>query len=240
MSDNPTSGSSGPPLAISRRHFVIGGALAVTSGVAYARQPKVVSGPVDGKKFESWVPNTVGAWRMVSSSGVVLPPPDAMSDRLYDNLVTRVYAADGLPPVMLLIAYNNEQDGVLQLHRPEICYPVGGYKLSPTQISPLIIDGVKVPGSEFTATGVERTEQVLYYTRLGKDFPVSWVEQRTSVFKANLEGEIPDGLLVRFSLVGMEAAEARTMLTRFADKFVDVSPAPLRKILVGPAQSNNS
>src|SRR3546814_5133423 len=30
-------------------------------------------------------------WRFQQSSGLVLPPEDALSDRLYDNLVTKVY-----------------------------------------------------------------------------------------------------------------------------------------------------
>ena len=129
----PKSISDAAPSLLSRRQALIGLALAASSGIAFARQPRSQAAVIPTKKFETWVPQRVDAWTVAGTSGVVLPPPDALRDRLYDNLVTRVYESPVSPPVMLLLAYNNLQDGVVQVHRPEVCYPVGGYELSETQ-----------------------------------------------------------------------------------------------------------
>lgn len=218
--------------AVSRRTLLIGGVLAAASGVAYARQPQIAARPVPAKRFESWVPKRFGPWSEVSTSGVVLPPPDTLRDRLYDNLVTRVYQAEGRDPVMFLTAYNNAQDGVLQVHRPEVCYPVGGYTLTETQGVPLATDGRVVPANFFTATGPDRVEQVLYFTRLGDAYPRSWAEQRLSVIRANLAGRIPDGIMLRVSVLGTNAPLALKELQQFTDQFIDAAAPPLRQLLL--------
>ena len=203
------------------------------SGLALARMPTAQAAPIAKQRFDEWVPDMVGPWRFATVSGVVLPPPDALSDRLYDNIAARVYEAPELPSMMLMIAYNNVQDGVLQVHRPEICYPVGGYELTPTREYRLSIRNRAVPANVFAASGPDRTEQILYWTRLGDDFPRTWFEQRMAVARANVAGRIPDGELVRFSLLGNDPVTALPLLEDFARKFLDSSPPRLRDILIG-------
>ena len=217
---------------ISRRHAMIGGALAASSALAIARQPTRHAPRIPRQRFESWVPTRFDTWSMVGSSGLVLPPPDALSDRLYDNLITRVYDADSKGSVMMLLAYNNLQDGVVQLHRPEVCYPVGGFALSATEQVSIGVGGSAIPANFFTAVGPGRTEQVLYFTRLGGAYPRTWAEQRWAVVKANLRKRIPDGLLMRVSLLGPSPVEALRILSGFAASFVAASPQPLRNLLV--------
>jgi EpsI family protein len=228
--DEARAGTSG--IAFTRRAFVIGGALAASAGVAYARQPEVAAPQVKTEEFEDWVPDNVGPWAVVSASGVVLPPPDTLRDRLYDNLATGVYAAPDAPIVMMLTAYNNEQDGVLQVHRPEVCYPVGGYDLTETEKVPLQAAGRTIPANFFTASAPNRIEHVLYYTRLGGAYPRSWAEQRIAVVRANLAGNIPDGILMRVSTIGPDRADALPALRRFADMFVSAAPPPLQRLLI--------
>lgn len=221
----------GPFQRLSRRHFIIGGAMVATSAVAYARQPEVYMPVVDSEAFERWVPKKFGQWSLVGSSGVVLPPPDALSDRLYDSLVTRVYAS-GDSYVMMLIAYNNRQDGMLQVHRPEVCYPVGGYVLTETQPIPVRVLGRQVPSNVFTATGPDRTEQVVYFTRLGDAYPRSWAEQRLAVMEENLAGRIPDGIMLRASMLSNRREESVATLRRFIGEFAEAAVPPLQKLLV--------
>lgn len=218
--------------SVSRRTLLIGGVLAAASGVAYARQPEVAARPVPAKRFDSWVPKRFGPWSEVATSGVVLPPPDTLRDRLYDNLVTRVYQAPGREPVMFLMAYNNAQDGVLQVHRPEVCYPVGGYTLTDTREVPLPTGGQVIPANFFTATGPDRVEQVFYFTRLGDAYPRNWAEQRLTVIRANLAGRIPDGIMLRVSVLGTDAPVALRGLQQFADQFIEASAPPLRRLLL--------
>ena len=215
------------------RRALIGGILACASGVAYARQPQIAAPILKKATFEKLVPGSFGTWTLFSDGTVVLPPPDTLRDRLYDNLVTRVYQTPGEPSVMVLLAYNNAQDGVLQVHRPEVCYPVGGFQLSPTLEVPIPLNGTSIPANIFTAEAPGRIEQVMYFTRLGTAFPRSWFEQRMSVIKANLAGDIPDGMLMRISVVGIDQQRAAPILSEFAREFINASPRHLQKLLVG-------
>ena len=220
---------------LSRRNALIGGVLACASGFAFLRQPAVANPIISEAAFEKWVPDSFGRWSSMPQAGVVLPPPDSLRDRLYDNLVTRVYAASGAPSVMMLLAYNNAQDGVLQVHRPEVCYPVGGFKLSDTQQVDVDIGGKVIPANFFTATGPDRLEQVQYFTRLGDAFPRSWTEQRLAVIRANLAGNIPDGMMMRVSALGIGAKEAETLLDGFSRDFIANANRKLQRLLLGAA-----
>lgn len=218
--------------ALSRRNLLIGGILLSASGIAYARQPEIAAPKIDTKLFRSLVPSQIGPWTASEVSDVILPPPDALRDRIYDNLVTRTYTAPGRDPVMMLIAYNNQQDGMLQVHRPEVCYPVGGFQLSDTQPVTFASPRGPIPANFFTAVGIDRTEQVAYFTRLGTAYPRTWAQQRLAVMRANLEGDIPDGMMLRVSLLGDNPAVALRELSGFANAFIAASPPRLRNLLL--------
>lgn len=229
MSDNPHIRAG-----VTRRGFVMGAALAGASGIAYARLPQPTKSPVKTEALEQAVPDRMGPWQFATESGLVLPPSDALTDRLYDNLITRVYTSSEQPDVMLLIAYNNMQDGVVQVHRPEICYPAGGYHISPTMpISIARMRGKPIPANTFTATGPNNTEQVLYWTRMGDSFPRSWAEQRLVVARSNIAGVIPDGALVRVSLIAEDREVAFRHLKRFVSVMEYSAPPLLRRVLTG-------
>jgi EpsI family protein len=121
---------------------------------------------------------------------------------------------------------------VVQVHRPEVCYPVGGFELSETRKVSLAVLGKEIPANLFTADGPGRTEQVLYFTRLGGSYPRSWAEQRWTVAQANLAGRIPDGMMMRVSLLGRDQAAAFKTLSQFASQFIVASPRGLQKLLV--------
>jgi EpsI family protein len=231
MTDDPSLPKR--TIKFSRRDFVVGATLAGASAVGYAAQPKVANPRIANSKFDSWIPQRFGPWSVLGTSGVVLPPPDALSDRLYDNLVTRVYSGPGGAAVMMLIAYNYKQDGVLQLHRPEFCYPAGGFQLSSTMpVTLALARGREIPASAFTAVSPVQTEQVLYFTRLGTSFPRSWLDQRASVLWANLHGQIPDGAMMRVSLLDTDQRRALEVLRGFLAAFFEGTPAALHHMLI--------
>lgn len=220
---------------LSRRKMLVGLGMVAASATAFARTPVPNNPKLPKAKFEELIPDAVGPWKFATTSGVVLPPPDALSDRLYDNLVTRIYSDPADRVVMFLAAYNNRQDGVLQIHRPEICYPAGGFDLSPTRPTEIrLATGLTLPGSSFLATARNREETVLYWTRVGSEFPQRWSQQRLAVITANLGGVIPDGLLFRVSTFGGDMGRELAMLEDFTRQFVEASPEQLRSVMLGP------
>jgi len=150
--------------------------------------------------------------------------------------VARAYTSPDEPPVMLLMAYGSSQGGMLQIHRPEICYPASGFRLSETKITSIPINnGHEVPVRGFTARSDTRLEQVLYWTRIGDLVPTSWTGQRLAVIRNNLAGSVPDGLLVRLSTVSPDAAQSQAILKRFAAMMLDAMPIGTRRQLIGAA-----
>lgn len=232
MSDSETRTGG---INVNRRAFVVGGAMLAAAGSAAARIPQPNSPAFNEDKFKAMVPNTIGEWRFQQASGLVLPPEDALSARLYDNLVTRIYANSSGQAMMLLIAYKNFQNGVLQIHRPEICYPAGGYKLTETAAGEIPIGAAEpLPVNSFSANGNERDEQVLYWTRIGERFPVRWIEQRMAVLRSNMAQINPDGMLARVSMANDDMAESKPLMTKFIAELRAASPPPMRRILFGP------
>lgn len=222
-----------PEAGLTRRHMLMGAALATASAAAFVREPRVTKTPLKAGELERLIPVRIGQWDFETRSGLVLPPDDPLSKSLYSDVLTRVYVSANRPPVMLLIAYSNTQNGMLQVHRPEVCYPAGGYTLSETQTKALdVAPQIHIPARFFSAESASRTEQVMYWTRIGTESPTSWIDQRAAVVRANLKRVIPDGILVRTSTVLADYASAEPVLKEFVSAMIhELSPSG-RKLLV--------
>lgn len=220
------------PLLGTRREILMGAALLGAAALAYARKPREHEQWLGTAKLDTLVPGAFAGWRYQTSSGLVLPPPDQLRDAIYSELLTRTYMREDGTGVMLLIAYSKAQDGVLQVHRPEVCYPASGYTL--TRVDPAQIHlarNLEVSGRYIVAENEARREQLIYWTRLGSHFPTRWAEQRLAVIRENLAGIIPDGVLVRISSVA--PGDALPLLEGFAASMFASVNAQMRRVLVG-------
>lgn len=220
----------------SRRDLLLGTALLATAGIAFARLPRtpIVALPAGGVKQS--MPERVGAWHHAEDTNFVLPPSDEQAAALvYEEQLTWAYENGVDPTVMLLIAYDRTQSGLLQIHRPESCYPGSGFTLSPTRAIDLpLTPGVIAHANFLTATREDRIEQLLYWTRLGDSFPRDWHAQRRAVAYQNLRGYVPDGALVRVSMITPDADLALRQLSRFAATLFASASDAGRRLLAGP------
>ena len=218
---------------LTRRKFALGIAFASVASVAAARKP---SKPVDylGKaKLEKVLPDKVGQWTFVSNSGLVVPPEDQLSRALYSQLLTRVYADPAGNQIMLLIAQSGSQTGILQIHRPEFCYTAGGYQLSPSTLHTIALPGAELPALSISATREGRTEQIVYWTRVGDHLPLSWTQQRLAIAMDNLRGFIPDAVMVRVSQYGNDKGEALGSIDQFIRDLMSSLSPQIRRVLIG-------
>lgn len=220
--------------SLNRRQMVFGAAFLGAAAVAAARQPRSVIDLLGDRKLENVIPQQVGPWSFHSKSGLVIPPQDQLSDQLYAQLLTRVYTNPDSPPIMLLVAQGGGQTGVLQVHRPEVCYPAGGFVLMNQSKHQVGFSRESLDTVAFTAAADSRVEQLIYWTRVGRELPDSWAEQRWAVAEANLKGQVPDAVLVRISTISPDRKESLALLDSFTRTLLEtVSPAT-RKFLVGP------
>ncbi len=231
MNDGPRTNQ-----LLTRRAMIAGGMLAGASVIANSRRPDIPFRMIQGAKIDPLFPTKVGNWEFTTVNGLVLPPADQMRDRLYNAILTRYYASPTNLPVMMLIAYNGKQDGMLQVHRPETCYPAAGYDLLKEEIIPLDAGGgLSVPGHYISARSTSRHEQLIYWTRIGNDFPVQWWAQHWAVAKENLKGRIPDGVLIRFSTAAPDDATAIRTLKRFIPEMIAELSPTARRLIFGEA-----
>lgn len=223
-----------PVPGVNRRGLLIGGAMALTSAAAWGVQPRRAEHRLANRKLGSLIARQIGPWTVTSPGGVIVATEEVEDTDGYDQLLTRVYAAPGLPTVMLLIAYGSTQGGSLQLHRPETCYPGQGFKLRAFDDPDLpLAPGRVVQAREFTATRDERNERVLYWTRIANNFPRNTGQEYATIIRSVLTGTVPDGILVRVSTIGPDDRAATPELTRFAHAMIESASPAGRQVLIG-------
>lgn len=216
---------------LDRRGLLIGSGLTALAGLSYWRAPKAITAPLPEGQFSAAIPAQVDGWRSRASAEVVLPPQDD-SNKLYENLETRIYEGPGLPAIMLLIAYSSVQQNDIQVHRPEVCYPASGYPIISSRHRKLELGGKRVEAMELEADRGGLVEKIVYWVRVGGEFPVDWSSQRLSMAKANLQGQVPDGVLFRASAIEGPGEDVSKKLHNFIAGFVaQLSPMMRRKII---------
>jgi EpsI family protein len=190
-------------MQLDRRDLLAGLACAGALGAAEWLRPreKVIFMPPGGK-LTDLVPASFGPWLRGGDADIVVPRTEgSLATRLYGDQLARIYhQADlAIAPMMLSIAYGYQQSDALQLHRPESCYPAVGFTIGDVRMVDLPAPGGAIRAVALTARMRDRIEDIVYWSRLGRDFPRSQAEQRRVRFSNALAGEVPDGVLVRAS-----------------------------------------
>ncbi|MFY9328513.1 MAG: exosortase C-terminal domain/associated protein EpsI [Georgfuchsia sp.] len=74
--------------------------------------------------LENMIPKAFGDWREEPQKNVqvVNPQTQALLNKLYSQIVSRVYVNPEGYRIMLSVAYGSDQRGSLQAHKPEVCY----------------------------------------------------------------------------------------------------------------------
>jgi len=211
-----------------RRQVVLGGMLLTAGAGAAILRAQQRSNRGADISLNRVVPRQIGPYRFASATGLIVPSREETSTPIYDDVLTRVYVADKLLPLMLLIAYGSAQNADLALHRPEACYPSAGYQLG--RASLLSLAGV--PGemaSALTATRSGHDEQLYYWSRIGRSFPATRFQEKWAVLRANLWNEKPDGVLVRLSIRSPDREAAMKQMMAFNHMLLTaMSPAAVR------------
>lgn len=221
----------------SRRDMLLGGLMVGVAGVTWARLPNHSLAATNGESLDGILPPSVGDWRSIEGDGLVVPPEqEARADAVYSYVLTNTYQRGSAPPVMLLIAYDMRQSGMLQIHRPEACYPAQGFTLSAEHMVAMNLGGTAIDARFLTAVNGQREEQILYWTRIACSFPTSYDGQRSAVVGYNLRKQIPDGALVRISMIDPDAARAKAALLDFAHTLYGGAGKLGRGLLAGPCQ----
>ncbi|HEY0648187.1 exosortase C-terminal domain/associated protein EpsI [Phenylobacterium sp.] len=221
-------------MSLRRRDLVLAGLGVVALGTAEVLRPRKRLVLLKNGTIAEAIPPQFGNW--ISNNADLVSPEQAgrLAKTLYSETVGRAYdnTADG-STVLILAAYGDTQSDLLQLHRPESCYPAVGYSLALSQ--PTTVDiggGQKLPGRRVIAKIEERVENIIYWTRLGERLPQGGGEQRDARLANAMDGFVADGILVRCSVVG-ESEQAFATLERFIPEMLRSVRTDLRPALIG-------
>lgn len=218
-----------------RRRDVVLAALGVGSlGIAEALRPRRKLVLLKGGTLNDAIPAEFGSWASETADLVSPEQAGRLANALYSEMTARsYYNRDTGEQVMMLLAYGDTQSDLLQLHRPESCYPAVGFTLELSQPADVAVgDGVSIPGRRVIATLQDRRESILYWTRLGERLPRSGSDQRTARLLNAMDGYVADGILARFSALG-EQDVAFKALERFIGELLHATPRDKLPALVG-------
>jgi EpsI family protein len=183
------------------------------------------------------VPAAFGTWHVDTHNvgGIVNPQTEAILDRLYSQLLDRIYVDIAGHRIMLSIAYGQDQaDDSVQLHYPEVCYPAQGFQLKANRKDVVAVSqgNIRVRRLE-TQFGESRFEPVTYWTIIGDQQSLGGWDRKVAEIRHGLRGEIVDGLLFRVSSIDRDAAAGFRVQDAFIRDIVAAMTPGARRQLAG-------
>lgn len=225
---------------IDRRELLFGGACVAALGTGLALRPRKLKSLLHDEEIGTIIPRHFGPWSSHDGGDIVTPKtPGSLADRLYSQTVTRTYVnKTNNMVVMLLIAYGQSQSDLLQLHRPESCYPAIGFTISGQKSTDIQVPGaVPLPATALTASNGGRIEDIVYWTRLAEYFPRTAGEQRSDRLKTAMSGIIGDGVLVRASAIRMDSPAQYGEIEQFLTSLIAGMAPDKRNVLIGTGRA---
>ena len=226
---------------IARRDLLLGGLCVGAAVAGTALKPRREVRLLASGKLADVVPKAFGDWRSEDvGDPYAVNGEGTLSAKLYNELLVRQYInlKTGVGVVMLM-AYGGRQSDELQLHRPEVCYPAFGFDVTRNEPTSLKISNfVSVPARRLAAEAEGRIESVIYWSRMGELLPQDGGQQRSARLKIAMQGIIPDGLLSRFSMTGVDPAQDWPAISRFVVELIAAVPAARRNVLIGSERAN--
>ena len=222
---------------------VLAAAMVSASALTGALTPTVkLAEQQDKFQLETMIPSAFGQWQ-VDAAIVPLqadPEQQALLERIYDQTLSRTYVNRDGRRVMLSIAYGGDQSRALQIHLPEVCYVAQGFDMLDARDDTLDTGHGMVPVKRLVARQNARNEPITYWITVGDKATKPGIEQKLQRFAYGLSGKIPDGMLVRVSTIGADAAAAYQVQDRFIKDMLGVVDGRDRRRLMGAASAERT
>lgn len=221
------------------RNFLLLILMLAASGFALALRPTQKIAQQSAIDLETMIPRAFGDWREEQQNAVSMvdPQQQEMVDKIYTQTLNRTYVDTHGYRIMLAIAYGDDQRDSMQIHYPEVCYPAQGFSLEAKDAGNLTTASGLIPVTRILTSLGQRTEPVTYWTTIGDRVFQGGLQKKLAEMRYGLNGEIPDGMLIRISSIDPETAHAYEMQTRFADQMFGALTPKNRQKLYGNLRS---
>ena len=183
--------------------------------------------------LEQMIPKQFGDWTEEPQryAQVVNPQTQELLDKLYSQILSRVYINSAGYRIMLSLAYGTNQRGSLQAHKPEVCYPAQGFAIDKNAPAQLESPFGPIPVRRLMSHLGARYEPVTYWFTVGDTAIQGATQKKLVELRFGLTGRIPDGLLYRVSSVDRDEARAYGMQDDFTTQLLKaVAPADRKRL----------
>lgn len=223
-------------MKFARRTILLAGLMVAASLSAKILTPtEFVAKARSGESLKQLVPTEFGEWKEDKTTIplTVDPSVEAQLASVYSETLSRTYVNAQGQRVMLSLAYGNDQRGEGRAHYPEICYPAQGFQIKEKQRSTASIGGIQIPVIRLLAIHGQRVEPISYWVVVGDELVTSALEHKAAILRYGLNGQIPDGLLIRISSISSGPASAFELQDQFATAMVGGLQPQQRSRLLG-------
>lgn len=221
-----------------RLAFVIAALMCGASiGAVVARPSAKETGSGPAISLEAMVPKEFGDWREEPQRTlqVVNPQSRELLDKVYSQILERIYVNGDGYRIMLSLAYASDQRN-FRAHYPEACYTAAGFTLHRKELTQLTTPFGEIPVGRLFMTRGPREEPLTFWLLIGDKAMLGW-QSRLVELGYTLTGQVPDGLLFRVSSIDPNQSRANQMQDEFINQLLRaVSPAE-RKQLIGSSDS---
>jgi exosortase B len=223
--------------AVSWKAWGLALSLALTSVLSAALVPKLQPVAIERASvpLEQLFPAQFGPWRLDPAAAALIRPAFEQAKQLqtYDQVLERTYMDDAGRRVMLSVAYGRQQSVGLQMHRPEVCYKAGGFKVQGLTHGELALGGHELAVTRLMASMEGRAEPITYWRLLGDDVVADETHFRLKQLAMGAVGTIPDGMLVRVSTIDDDAPSAYKLQAAFVQAMARSLNEAQRKRVLG-------
>lgn len=206
-----------PPEGPQRRAFVLLGAGMALAAAGQSLRPgnKTAIKPA-AFDLNALIPLQIGDWayRPIEAR-VVNPQTQELLDKIYSQIVERLYVNPAGYVLMIAVAYGADQRGTLETHKPEVCYPAQGFKIKANQEVGVATAHGPVHARRLYTENGQRQEPLTYWFTISNTQVNTRFEKRLQQIKSAVTGQIPDGILFRVSSIDTVPEHAWKMQASF-------------------------
>jgi EpsI family protein len=210
-------------------------ALTAAFSAAFMPHPQPLAQERASTPLEQLFPAQFGSWRLDPAASSLIRPAfeRARQFQMYDQVLERTYIDDQGHSIMLSVAYGRQQSVGLQMHRPEVCYKAGGFKVQGVAQGQLKLSGRDLAVTRLLASMEGRPEPITYWRLLGDDVVADETQFKLRQLSLGASGAIPDGMLVRVSSIDDDTSAAYKVHEGFVQAMAQNLNGPQRKRVLG-------
>lgn len=192
-----------------------------------------------GPSLDDLVPARFGVWAPDRDAASFVRAADRRGRQtaIYDQVLERTFLHPSGQRVMLSLAYLGAQSSDMQLHRPEVCYRAGGFRVGEPSAARLQVGGRTLPVTRLVAEMPGRPEPITYWTvvggRAGEASVLPWSER----LRHAMQRQDAEGVLVRISSIDPQSERAYALHGEFAADLVHALAPDRRDFVLGRRRS---